>query len=406
MRIAGVAPDGTAPAQVPKHGARRAAGLIIGALVLLAAFVVGAPYISAALKQGSSILTGTTTTPSTTSTSTGPQSTASTEAQCASAIAVGNLAKPDIAGSSANVAYPSDYCTLAAYALDLINHDRATNGSAPVSLDYNRAAQQHADSMLYYGYFSHWDTQGYKPYMRYSLLGGTGGDAENIAWRLDSRSPFSTTSGVESAINQSEFGMMYHDNDSLGCFCNNGHRYNILNALHTFVSIGIAYNGTSVYFDEEFESSYFNISFSVTPASSSSPYYVTMSGPSLGGSIPSCNPGCSVFIAYDPTPGAESAATLNNGPHEYDPGTLIGGVLQCSTVDQGLGNCPKFTSGVTAYAATWSLGPSGVNIAFSLKGFVDAEQQQNNSGPGVYTIYLVTGSSTTDAITSISVFVS
>lgn len=26
--------------------------------------------------------------------------------------------------------------------------------------------------MLYYDYFSHWDTQGYKPYVRYTLLGG------------------------------------------------------------------------------------------------------------------------------------------------------------------------------------------------------------------------------------------
>ena len=43
---------------------------------------------------------------------------------------------------------------MAEYTLAQINADRAANGTGPVALAFNRAAQQHADSMLYYSYFS------------------------------------------------------------------------------------------------------------------------------------------------------------------------------------------------------------------------------------------------------------
>ncbi len=396
MEISNVArrsvPTGEAPAAQPaRRSGRRVAGLMIGALVLLAAFVVAAPYLSAALQQGYSMISGSTTTGQGTQT-VAPSTTTTTGPECSSVVSVHTLVAPEISGGTADVAYPADYCTLASYALQLINQDRATTGAKPVALDYNRAAQQHADSMLYYGYFSHWDTQGYKPYMRYSLLGGTGGDAENIAWQLDSRGPFTTTSGVEKSINFSEFNMMYHDNDSIGCFCNNGHRDNILNPLHNFVSIGIAYNGTSVYFDEEFENNYMNLNVAVAPASASSPYYATMTG-TLTASVTVPN---SIYIAFDNTPAAETPAQLNAGPHEYDPGTLVGGVLPKTGV---LGDCGQFSSGTTVCADTWEFTSSAVDFAFALQPFV------KNYGPGVYTIYVITGSSTDTTITSISVFV-
>ena len=161
-----------------------------------------------------------------------------------------NLAAPDISGNgSAEIAYPSNYCALAAYALQLINADRATNGTGPLVLGYNRAAQQHADSMLYYGYFSHLDTQGYKPYMRYTLMGGRGADFENIAYYSSSSGPFTSTAAVEQGIKSLEYSMMYHDNDSIGCFCNNGHSENILNGLHNVVSIWVAFSNCNLYFD-------------------------------------------------------------------------------------------------------------------------------------------------------------
>ena len=313
-------------------------------------------------------------------------------AQCSAVVSTMNLAAPDISGNgSAEIAYPSNYCALAAYALQLINADRATNGTGPLVLGYNRAAQQHADSMLYYGYFSHFDTQGYKPYMRYTLMGGRGADFENIAYYSSSSGPFTSTAAVEQGIKSLEYSMMYHDNDSIGCFCNNGHRENILNGLHNVVSIGVAYSNSNLYFDEEFENEYINLSDTTTPASAPNPYYFTMKGTI----IQQVTSPYAIYIAFDPTPTSETANQLDSGPHEYTPGTLIGGVPPSNF----LGECGQFSSGTTVCADRWQFGKGTVDIAFSLAPFV------KNSGKGVYTVYLVTGPDTNSAITTISVFV-
>ncbi len=378
--------DGEAPPASPPQKSRKAASLILAAIITLAAFVVAAPYLSSVLKQGYSVLSGATPTGPGTVTAVGPTYTASTPSvQCSSAVSVRSLVAPDIRNRSANIAYPSDYCILASYALAQINLDRAANGTGPVALGYNRAAQQHADSMLYYGYFSHFDTQGYKPYMRYTLLGGLGADFENIAYFSYSVNHFTSTASVEEAVKALEHSMVYNDSSC----CNNGHKFNILDKLHNIVSIGVAYNGTYVYFDEEFENDYINLSFSATGATSSNPYYVTMSGlPTQQVAVPN-----SIYIAFDSTPSAQSRAQLSNGPHEYGPGTLVGGVLPRSAI-----GCAQFTTGTTVCADTWKFTSTSVDIAFSLRDFV------KNYGPGVYTIYLITGSSTNSAITTISVF--
>ncbi len=387
--------DGGTGSQAPARSRRRAAALIVAALVLLAAFVVAAPYLSAALKQGYSMLSNFATTGPGTLTPGGPNGTgtstigslSTTVEQCSSVVAVRNLAAPDISNGSADVAYPADYCALASYALAQINADRAANGTGPVTLGYNQAAQQHADSMLYYGYFSHFDTQGYKPYMRYTLLGGRGADFENVAFYSYSATYYTSTSAAEGAIKALEHAMVY---DDLAC-CNNGHRYNILDPLHNVVSIGVAYNGTHLYFDEEFENDYINLNLQVTGASSSNPYYVTMTGtPTQHVAAPN-----SIWIAFDGTPAAETPAQLNSGPHEYGPGTLEGGVLPKS----GFLGCAQFVQGTTVCADRWVFSSTSVDITFSLNAFV------KNYGTGVYTIYLITGSDTNSAITTLSVFV-
>lgn len=389
--------DGGTGVQAQARSPRRAAALVIAALILLAAFVVTAPYISAALKQGYSVLSGrTTTSPGVVASTGGLNSTSTSDAsgpisttaeECSSVVSVRNLAAPDISNGSADVTYPADYCTLASYALAQINADRAANGTGPVTLGYNQAAQQHADSMLYYGYFSHFDTQGYKPYMRYTLLGGQGADFENVAFYSYSATYYTSTSAAEGAIKTLEHSMVY---DDVAC-CNNGHRYNILDPLHNVVSIGVAYNGTHLYFDEEFENDYINLNLKATSASSSNPYYVTMTGtPTQKFATPN-----SIWIAFDGTPTAETPAQLNSGPHEYSPGTLEGGVLPKS----GFLGCEQFVRGTTVCADKWVFSSTSVDIAFSLNEFV------KNYGPGVYTIYLITGSDTNSAITTLSVFV-
>ena len=386
----------TEGAPVSRNRPHRGAALIIAALVLLAAFVLAAPYLSQVLKQSYSYLSGSSTTGPSTVTST-PSSTTSTIAtnstttssQCSSVVSVKKLAAPDIRNGSADIAYPSDYCTLAAYALGLINQDRATNGTGPVTLDYNQAAQQHADSMLYYAYFSHFDTQGYKPYMRYSLLGGRGADFENVAFYYFSVPHFVSTDSVETAVKELEYAMVYNDSSC----CANGHRYNILDSLHNQVSIGVAYNSTTVYFDEEFENNYLDLNFTVAPASASNAYYVTLQAVPTG-SFPSPN---ALYVAFDDPPAATTPAQLNSGPHEYGPGTLVGGVLPRTGF---FGGCGQFSSGTTVCADTWKATPGAIEIAFPLESFI------KNYGPGVYTLYLITGSSTDTAIISVSVFAS
>ena len=393
MRISGASgrslPAGSPLPREPGRSRRRAAGLIAAALFLLAAFLVSAPYLSSALRQGVSALSGQASTgPGLVTTGQGV-STATSTAQCSSVVSVKSIASPDIRNGSAVVAYPPDYCALASYALQQINADRAANGTGPVTLGYNQAAQQHVDSMFYYGYFSHFDTQGYKPYMRYSLLGGRGGDFENVAFcnfAGCSAPLFTSTSSVEGAVKFLEHSMVY---DDVTC-CNNGHRYNILSPLHNVVSIGVAYNSTVVYFDEEFENDYFNLNFTATSASASNPYYVTMTGTLIQ---PVASPN-SIYIAFDGTPSPETVAQLRSGPSEYGPGTLVGGVLPPDFI----GGCAQFTQGTTVCADSWKFSSSGVDIAFSLKQFVATY------GPGVYTVYLITGRDTSSAITTICVF--
>ena len=358
---------------------------------MLAGFTLAAPYVSSALKQGFSLLSslttgqGTTTSSDTTSTPT-LFSTHTVNVTCAGVVSVGNLLAPDIKNRSARITYPSDYCALASNVLTVINGDRSANGTTPVTLDYNQASQQHADSMLYYGYFSHYDTQGLKPYMRYTLLGGTASDFENVAFLQYSVDHFTSTQAVEDGLKTLERSMVYNDSSC----CNNGHRYNILNPLRNKVSIGVAYDAKNLYFDEEFENNYVALNFNATGKSSPNPYYITMTGvPTQQITSPDA-----IYIAFDSTPTAETISQLESGPHEYGPGTLLGGVLPSN----GLG-CGQFQKGITVCADRWTFRSSGMEIAFSMNEFV------KNSGPGVYTIYLIAGPDTNSAITTISVFV-
>lgn len=292
-----------------------------------------------------------------------------------------SLYSPLIQNGSASIAYPSNYEALASYALELINKDRADFNLTSVQLSPVPAAQQHVDSMLRYGYFSHFDTQGLAPYMRYTLLGGRGAVEENVAYLSDRPGHFSSLGSVEVAVKFLERSMMYNDS---AC-CNNGHRDNILNPLHTRVSIGIAYNFTTVFFAEDFESYYVDLNFTVSAG-----YSVSMTGTPLLGAVRATE----VLVTYDPPPSNETPSELNAGPNEYGPGTLLGGVLPpCSFV------CPRFERGITEYATSWKFTPTQSEIVFPLSEFV------KQHGAGTYTLYLLTGSDTDSAVTSISVFV-
>jgi hypothetical protein len=353
----------------PAPSSNRSVALLVAALVLVAAFVLVTPNLPALVKDGSGFLS---------------HLTSPLGGQTGTNGAGGlnyTIYSPLIEKGGANISYPFDYDVLLTYALGLINTDRANNSLGAVTLSGIDVAQQHADSMLRYGYFSHNDTQGFKPYMRYTLLGGRGAVEENIATSYTNLPYFTSTASVEGALKSLEYAMMY--NDSI-C-CGNGHRYNILSSLHNQVSIGVAFNSTRVFFVEDFENYYIDINFSV-----SSSYYVTMTGTPLEAGLSAS----AVYITYDNTPTSETAAELNAGPREYGSGSLVGGVLPpCDFL------CPTFQQGITIRADSWTFAGNSVDVAFSLRDFIQ------RYGPGVYTLFLVTGTDTSSALTSISVFV-
>ena len=287
--------------------------------------------------------------------------------------------------TSIQITYPSNYLTLANYTLAIINQNRTSMGLDKVILSPIPSGQEHADSMLQNGYFSHWDTQGYKPYMRYSLLNGTGYVEENVAYEYSGQLIFLSTQRVERAIGDLEWQMM--NNDS-AC-CANGHRDNILNIYHTRVSIGIAYNANYLYLVQDFETYLTSLSSPIAQGNT-----VTLQGNTSQALSPS-----SVEVYYDPLPSPISPANLSavyNTP--YGPGTFVGGAVPpCNNILQ---TCEKFDQGVTVSATNWHVGSNNIDIQFSLAKFIATE------GDGVYTLYMVQGAlSNPEYLTSISVFV-
>lgn len=323
-----------------------------------------------------------------TSTTTKQSSTVSTSSQQAT------LSDPDIINNVANITYPTDYNQLATFALGLINHDRQQNGLSNVTLSAVPSGQQHADSMAYFGYFSHWDTQGLKPYMRYTMLGGTGYVAENIGLDYCTYSSISATSvipttcnlqTIENGLANSEYSMMNYD---LEC-CNNGHRDNILNPSRTQASIGIAWNQNTdtIYFVEDLIDSVIdNLSLQTSGG------VVTLQGTTqadLTGWTGSSS-GASIGVYYDPTPTSLSVSQLSQDYQgSYDAGTLVTTVLAPCPAGY---ICSSGSSGFT-YAQTWQVSGS-FDIVFSLP----------QSGSGVYTLYLWPNGAS-EPITSLSILV-
>jgi uncharacterized protein YkwD len=257
------------------------------------------------------------------------------------------------------------------YVLSLINSDRKEYGLQNVTLSSIDSGQLHAENMLENNFFSHWDTNGYKPYMRYTLAGGKGSVAENCAAQLG------FYSDLKEALKGMEWRMMYDDADS-----NWGHRDNIIDPLHNRVSIGIAYDNRNVYLVQDFENNY--VSWNVLSANNNQ---VTLQGTAQGEQTDIKQ----IAIFYDnPTPLTPSQleqATYQDG---YDAGTYVGSALP-----------PNWhaTEGITITADSWTQSGNDFQISFSLSQAVTAFSK------GVYTLYLETGSSTADAILTYSIWI-
>ena len=139
-------------------------------------------------------------------------------------------------------------------AIDAINDHRTAMGLAPVQLSDNVAAQIHAQDVLEQLAISHYLSNGEKPYMTYSMTGGVGYVAQNVAFGGYDR-PWQcggyvicTKINPTADILDHHNGMMFDD-----AHANWGHRDNILDPYHTHVSIGVAYTDYTLVFVQNFE---------------------------------------------------------------------------------------------------------------------------------------------------------
>jgi len=216
-------------------------------------------------------------------------------------------------GPSALVQPPVyQYEELVEYALELINRNREANGLASVTLGNNTAAQKHAEERLANRYGSHWDMDGLKPYMRYTLAGGENYEAENgfmteTFWIGDKNPSFRID--PKEKLEEAQQGLM----------ASPGHRKNILDKWHKKVNLGIAYDDERLDLVQQFEGGY--IDFSELPNISGN--ILSMTGQVTLGTIEN------VSLYYDPLPQPLSPEQLDAPPYDYayglgeDIGTIL-----------------------------------------------------------------------------------
>jgi hypothetical protein len=162
--------------------------------------------------------------------------------------------------------------------------------------------------------------------------------------------------------------MLY--NDSI-C-CGNGHRNNTLDPNHNQVSIGVAYNKTTVYLVEDFVNNYIQW-LNGTPGILSTDPVIYLNGQTTGGTAFSF-----IQVNYDPTPQNLSDGSLSE-TKSYDQGQPVAGVAYG----------PYYYENVqTIYATKYNVKGNYFNVQFNLSSVV------KNYGAGVYTIDLFLTNST------------
>ena len=153
------------------------------------------------------------------------------------------------------------------YMLSLINRDRGSMGLKPVVLDElaGRAAQTHSDDMASLGYLSHYDQTGANPIERYTGLGGTDYNMENVDIQtVADYNPRAAAVAVpvdaQPTFNRAEverLESLYFNEQAP----NDGHRRNILDPAHTSVGLGLSKahagnRGIRITSDQEFVNKY------------------------------------------------------------------------------------------------------------------------------------------------------
>ena len=215
-----------------------------------------------------------------------------------------------------------------------INEDRQKFGLRPVSLSHNSAAQYQAENILTTKYMSHLTTNGEKPYMLYSKMGGLGKLRQNVAFIGDPNYYAKCVSGEIDCkkinplktINLLEDIMVYNDAHAKW-----HHRHNILDMYPTHVSLGIAYDDYSFALVQHFENNYIN--FSSPMVLGNGDRHVNISGTLLDNTTRFH----SIEIYYDDLP-AKSFYEKYKDPNLYQPGNLVSAVKAATNVGFASGN--------------------------------------------------------------------
>ncbi len=138
--------------------------------------------------------------------------------------------------------------------LYLINSERVRARVTPLTLGENPAAQHHAESMMNYGYRSHWDVNGMTPEMRYTLAGGVGRVMQNVAGPID----VMNLEGDKVESLREASGRIHQD-----FMASPEEKSNILDPWHRQVNLGIACRSSQCWVVQQFESNH--IRFSILP---------------------------------------------------------------------------------------------------------------------------------------------
>lgn len=132
-----------------------------------------------------------------------------------------------------------------------INRDRQAAGLPPVEFsdELSRAADAHCSEMLRDGYANHWNRAGWKPYMRYSVVGIRDFTDENV-WSLWSTGLDTSPESVWKEILAGHRSFMSerppHD----------GHRRSILSPRQSRAGIGLAFDRQGIRLIEVFGARY------------------------------------------------------------------------------------------------------------------------------------------------------
>jgi len=125
------------------------------------------------------------------------------------------------------------------YMLSLVNRDRAKEKLPPITLDEGpaqAAGQAHAEDMAKLGYLGHWGSDGSVPEQRHSEAGGADMVLENaLCFTDEQKRTLDGNPTIDPAQIERAESLFFDEVPP-----NDGHRKNILKAIHTKVGIGVA----------------------------------------------------------------------------------------------------------------------------------------------------------------------